>query len=275
MSTMSRLDLISAIPTNCRTRFRLAERVDRVLNRFCSSIWYLVSIWRDMIDRICNQEMKRFIFAFIYYTRFTICFWAIVFSSLVNLLVHIKSSILSYFDCSTLPCYFRKETKLYIKLKTVNIRHRIKKSFVLIRSTRIICSTTSFGNLFCSFTARFVKKFNLSLVGHDNLSQAKSMNTTQSASKTTADSRTPTRGYGNLSQAKSMNTTKSASKTTSDSNPICTQQSSAANFIINKILDGNLRGVSKSVEKNSKTDFRLLFCPVLFNKNHWVLIIHD
>ncbi|RNA01407.1 hypothetical protein BpHYR1_027462, partial [Brachionus plicatilis] len=174
------------------------------------------------------------------------------------------------------------------------------------------------------------------------------MNTNKSASKTTADSRTPTRGYDNLSQAKSMNTNKSASKSTADSNPICTQQSFIksnlwfsqndpksqeaflnhddgltvivkgfgyevnrlslydllsgskindiiVNFymkmlcnsnlnvkcshidslIINKILDGNLRGVSKSVEKNSKTDFRLLFCPVLFNKNHWVLIYYD
>ncbi|RNA01308.1 sentrin-specific protease 5 [Brachionus plicatilis] len=44
-------------------------------------------------------------------------------------------------------------------------------------------------------------------------------------SKSTADFRLPPVGHDNLSQAKSMNTTKSASKTTSDSNPICTQQS--------------------------------------------------
>ncbi|RMZ92852.1 Sentrin-specific protease, partial [Brachionus plicatilis] len=46
-------------------------------------------------------------------------------------------------------------------------------------------------------------------------------------------------------------------------------------LIVSKILNGNLTRLSRYFEKNFKADFRLLFCPALILKDHWVLFVFD
>ena len=46
-------------------------------------------------------------------------------------------------------------------------------------------------------------------------------------------------------------------------------------ILISKILNSNLRGISKSLEKVSKVDFKLLLCPLFINENHWALLAYD